>query len=171
MHDLEYRYFTIDNYDVEGARRAMAAFALTAMIDGKGRGWATWYLRLHDRHTRIRDDIRAYGKSLIRAADLDTWNSLPETFTIYRGTTYGGETKQVHGTAWTLDEEIAMLFADVGPFVKDGATGAVYALQVKKEDILYFTNERNESEIILSPEYGGRTAELVEHATKFKAAA
>lgn len=161
---LRYRYDTIDNYDLEGSSRAMAAFALTAMMDGKGCGWATWYLR-HE-HLHVLDAIRNHGRSLIRSADAASWNSLPETFTIYRGTLYAGENKIIKGTAWTIDIEIARRFGTNsvcgGERGYKNNTGAVYALSISKTDVLYYSNEREENEIILAPAFRGREAYLYE---------
>lgn len=138
---LQYRYGTIDQYDLDGANRAMAAFALCAMVDGKGRGWATWYLAYSVMNMRIHDAIRRHGKSLIRSEDMGVWGGLPETFIVYRGTNYGGDTKMVRGTAWSLDADEAMKFASAGRCAaKDGA---IYALDVRKDEVMYYTGERN----------------------------
>lgn len=161
---LRDRYGTIDQYDLEGSSRAMAAFALTAMMDGKGLGWATWYLRPW--HTHILEAIRKHGMSLIRSDDVQAWNDLPETFTIYRGALFAGEKRMVKGTSWTIDLEIARRFGLNSIYSSEGKyqdnIGAVYKISVSKSDILYYSNERCEQEIILSPEPRGREADLHE---------
>jgi len=156
------RYGTIEDYDLDGAGRAMAAFALCAMIDGKARGQATWYLSGSNACHEIGSAIRTHGRSLIRSEDLDTWSALPEVFTVYRGTSYGGDTKTVNGTAWSLSLDEAKKFASVSRDTKGyKVPGAVYALSVSKRDVLYYTNSREEKEIILPPDWRGRKAHVV----------
>ncbi len=137
----------------EHSNRVMAAFILTAMMDGKGIGSATLRLIPKDMKYRPGKVVATYGPKLIRSADLETWQSLPETVTIYRGDADGGETRVINATQWTLDPRIAAHFAY-------GCSGVVYVAKVDRSQILHYSDARDEREVILFPTKGGTLSSI-----------
>jgi hypothetical protein len=74
----------------------------------------------------------------------DEWKEgLPDgEFRIYRGGT-------PNGFSWTLDQPRATWFAN--RFKAIGIVDDVYTMLVTKEDVLWYTDERNEQEVVLFP--------------------
>lgn len=81
---------------------------------------------------------------LMRNEDFSVYSKLPEQLTIYRGI---GSKSRKNGISWTLDKDKAIWFAK--RFSSNG-----YVLQgiAEKKDVLAFFNDRNEKEIIISPQ-------------------
>lgn len=73
--------------------------------------------------------------------DLEHYNNLPEVITIYRGVK---PKNKVEALSWTDNYDTAKWFAD-----RFEANGKVYKAQINKEDILVYTNQRNEHECIV----------------------
>ena len=80
---------------------------------------------------------------LMDKAELKKYNAFPEVLTVYRGC---GTTKALKGMSWTLSEEKARWFADR---FATGRGGVTYRAKIKKEDIVAYTNNRGEQEVIV----------------------
>lgn len=65
------------------------------------------------------------------------FDALGDVVTVYRG-------GSIEGLSWTLDEEQAAWFADRGD-----EPAALYRAEVKKEDIVLFSDAREESEVVI----------------------
>ena len=82
-------------------------------------------------------------------------DALPEgeTFTIYRGVSGKGKFRRVRGLAWTADLHLACWFAmryvDEDPRFIDPA---VYKATVNHDEVLFFTDDRNEQEFVCRPQ-------------------
>ena len=74
----------------------------------------------------------------------EQYNKLPEKFSIYRGV---GNRRYKNGMSWTLNKDKAIWFSE--RFKYDDKH--VYYGIVEKQDVLAYTNERNEYEIIVNP--------------------
>lgn len=92
------------------------------------------------RHAKPAFDI------VMNKEDLETFNALPDEFTIYRGTNRE-ESEDTPSLSWTIDREKAQWFAD--RFNHDNPK--VLERTIKKEEVLAFYNGRGESEIIVYP--------------------
>lgn len=75
--------------------------------------------------------------------DLNTFNSLDDSFIVYRGYTHWAD-----GYSYTLDKDIAIWFSE-----RYGGKGKVIEKVVRKDDVFALTNSRKEKEIILLPPY------------------
>ena len=75
------------------------------------------------------------------------YQSLEDIVTVYRGVT-SYNAKNVKALSWTLDRNTAEWFAH-----RFGEEGTVYEAQIQKEHILAFFNGRNESEVVVDPQY------------------
>lgn len=84
---------------------------------------------------------------LMTEEKLEVFNSLDDEITIYRGvTSYNAD--NVKALSWTLDYDKAEWFSK-----RFGEAGTVYEAQIEKAHILAYFDRRNESEIIVDPEY------------------
>lgn len=121
-------------------------------------------------HCIIIDIRNAYRYEEFTWPALDEWRELlglvehrPEfkeglpdgEFRIFRGGT-------PEGFSWTLDEDTAIWFAT--RFQRIGIIDNVYAMNVTKNEVLWYTNERSEQEVVLLPD-----ADKVELVHDFKA--
>ena len=75
------------------------------------------------------------------------YRSLENPVTVYRGVT-SYNAKNIKALSWTLDRDTAEWFAH-----RFGEEGAVYKAQIPKEHILAYFNGRNESEVVVNPQY------------------
>lgn len=82
-------------------------------------------------------------KCLMDEEELEYYNNLPDTMTVYRGVAKG---RVRYGLSWTDDKEVALWFAK-------RFRGSNYVLQgeAKKEDVLAYFNGRNEQELVIHP--------------------
>jgi hypothetical protein len=82
---------------------------------------------------------------LMRPCDRHVFDSLPETVPIYRGCSH---VDAVEGYSWTLDKSVAESFA----CRVSGQTGRalVAAVDIPREFILAYFNEREEQEIVVN---------------------
>jgi|APSaa5957512622_1039677.scaffolds.fasta_scaffold31692_2 hypothetical protein len=78
--------------------------------------------------------------------DLELFDSLDDTFTVYRGieSKYSNE----DSISWTLDKDKAQWFADRYAYRNNGAT--VLTATGKKEDVFATFTGRKESEVVIS---------------------
>ena len=81
------------------------------------------------------------------------YKNLPSRVKIYRGIcTQDGDTfNNDLGISWTTNIKIAKMFAL--RFTELGGTAYILESEINKSDIIYFTNKRNESEVIIEPLY------------------
>jgi hypothetical protein len=82
--------------------------------------------------------------------DEDEWeifDSLPESFTIYRGMSVSEYNSKEFRFSWTLNESIAKKFAERAKMLYDVET-TTHSIQVNKKDVLAYFNGREEEEII-----------------------
>jgi len=77
--------------------------------------------------------------------------SLPQYIKVYRGMTKAESRNKQYGVSWTLDKNVAEFFAynymrnyDTAKYKK-----TVISKTINKDDILYYSNNRNEKEIII----------------------
>ena len=86
----------------------------------------------------------------LEVEDEEYFNALPDQVTIYRGMTVeefeGGE----YGVSWSLKKEVAEFFANT--YGRNHSTSqqetVVMSLTISKNEIISFTNDRNEFEVI-----------------------
>ena len=86
-------------------------------------------------------------------ADKDSqeiYDKLPEMVKVYRGILVKDNHKSSIGVSWTIDVKVAYMFAL--RFQPLGGDAIVYEGEIYKKDILFFTNAREESEVILNPD-------------------
>ena len=82
-----------------------------------------------------------------KRATLDSLKPFPEMITVYRGE--GSQsTPYTDAYSWTVDINKAYFFASW----KGGEKARIITAQVKKEDIIEYLTDRNESEIVVLPE-------------------
>lgn len=76
--------------------------------------------------------------------DKEEYESLPETFTVYRGIQIG---ESPIGFSWSLKKSTAIWFAQRF----DNENAQICEMEINKKDVVLYTNERKEFEIILIP--------------------
>lgn len=109
---------------------------------------------------KLKTELKLEILDLLNEADIKkepeyqlTYLSLPDELTIYRGVR--GQ-KNSKGVYWTLDKNIAKFFAleyaRPGYPLPDSNTKAwIYTGSIKKDRIVYMTNEKDEKEIVCRP--------------------
>lgn len=80
---------------------------------------------------------------LMQEKDYKVYQSLPDTFTIYRGVAVN---RNPNGLSWTQNLKTAKWFAHRFDTIKD--KGYIQTAIAKKEDVLAYFNTRNEDEIV-----------------------
>ncbi len=85
----------------------------------------------------------ANKEKLMNKEDYAKYLNFPDSITVYRGV---GSKSREDGISWTIDKKTAIWFAN-----RFSSKGYVLQGVVEKDDILAFFNDRNESEIIVSP--------------------
>jgi len=85
-------------------------------------------------------------RGIMRAADRRTFDNLSEHVTVYRGITH---TATVEGYSWTLDYDVAELFARRGAMLGSGPA-MIATMTVPRTCILAYFSERQESEIVIN---------------------
>ena len=95
--------------------------------------------------------IKLFGSIDERADEesLEAYNKLPDDVMVYRGVWTRDAWSPGTGVSWTTDYKVAEMFAL--RFRPLGGESCVLKGEIQKEDILYFTNARQESEVILNP--------------------
>lgn len=94
-------------------------------------------------HTLIKWFKTASKQSLMDAAELAYYNSLPDEFTVYRGI---GSKSNKNGISYTLSLEKAEWYA-----IRFNKKGYVLCGTAKKKDVLAFFNGRKEQEVLIQP--------------------
>lgn len=85
--------------------------------------------------------------ALMDEEDLERFQKLEDTVTVYRGVT-SFNADNVKALSWTLDQETAEWFAH--RFSEDGT---VYEAQISKKHFYAYFGGRNEAEVIVDPKY------------------
>ena len=75
--------------------------------------------------------------------DKKDFDNLPDNFPIFRGIQTSKAVKR--GLSWTTDIKVAKWFA------KRWKKGKVYQARINKKDVFYYTNQRNEKEVVINP--------------------
>lgn len=99
------------------------------------------------------DKVVKLFKSIEEKTDEDSqeiYDNLPQEVKVYRGVLTDDRIKYGLGVSWTTDKKVAEMFAL--RFARLGGTPYLMEGEVNKEDILYFTNAREESEVLIDTE-------------------
>lgn len=88
---------------------------------------------------------QADKKTLMVTEDYKVYTSLPDELNIYRGVALG---REPHGLSWTADLEKAKWFAH--RFDRGDKQGYIETAIVKKEDVLAYSNTRDEDELVVN---------------------
>ena len=97
------------------------------------------------------DVVTKLFESIEEKTDEDSqemYDKLPSVVMVYRGVLAKDELKAETGVSWTTDYKVAEMFAL--RFKSLGGTPYIMKGEVNKEDILYFTNARQESEALIN---------------------
>jgi hypothetical protein len=78
----------------------------------------------------------------------EMYDKLPNEVMVYRGVLAKDGVKEKTGVSWTTDYKVAEMFAL--RFKPLGGTPYIMKGEINKEDILYFTNARQESEALIN---------------------
>ena len=100
-------------------------------------------------------------KALMEDDEYEQLQELDDTLTVYRGvTSYNAD--NIKALSWTLNKEKAEWFAH-----RFNDDGTVYEAQIDKKHIFAIFNGRNESEVILDPQYLTDITEAEEMTSDF----
>jgi hypothetical protein len=88
---------------------------------------------------------RANTQLMMDDEEKHVYANFPETVTIYRGTQ--DKKAKVRGLSWTTNYETADRFCTRWKM----GTGNLYSADIRKKDILLYTNGRNENEVVVNP--------------------
>jgi len=77
--------------------------------------------------------------------DRKTFDALPDTLDIYRGCQW----RNRRGWSWTTERKVAEFFAR--RFLKNGSKGRIVTALVRKQNVLFYTNCRQEREVVINP--------------------
>ena len=97
------------------------------------------------------DVVTKLFESIEEKTDEDSqemYDKLPSVVMVYRGVLAKDKLKAETGVSWTTDYKVAEMF-DLR-FKTLGGTPYIMKGEVNKEDILYFTNARQESEALIN---------------------
>jgi len=97
------------------------------------------------------DVVARLFESIEEKTDEDSqemYDKLPSVVMVYRGVLAKDELKTETGVSWTTDYKVAEMFAL--RFKPLGGTPYIMKGEINKEDILYFTNARQESEALIN---------------------
>ena len=89
---------------------------------------------------------RANKKILMTPEEMEVYDSLPDTLTVYRGVSPG---RVENGLSWTANKEKALWFAK--RFRSRGRNGVLLSGTVRKKDVLAYLNRRSEDELVIYP--------------------
>lgn len=91
---------------------------------------------------------RGHSLMVMSAKDRRAYKSLPETLLVYRGS---GDENDAYAFSWTLDEKVAKWFAKRNR--NDDENPYLLTARVPKDIVLAYFSSRNESEVVLWPDY------------------
>ena len=100
------------------------------------------------------DVVTRLFESIEEKTDEDSqemYDKLPSVVMVYRGVLAKDKLKAETGVSWTTDYKVAEMFAL--RFKPLGGTPYIMKGEVNKEDILYFTNARQESEALINEDH------------------
>jgi hypothetical protein len=80
------------------------------------------------------------------------FDRLPARITIFRGTSLARATARHYGLCWTLNREIAVMFARFQPYGRGDSVPAVLRCLVAREEIAALFVERGHDEVMVCPE-------------------
>lgn len=113
--------------------------------------WSSCELPSTDVNVSQKEFLKWFSKgdkySMMDNEDFALYNNLQNEIKIYRGCKLK-ESEIQFGISWTTDENQAIWFSK-----RYNDNGYVYSAIVEKENILCYTNQRNEHEIIINPLY------------------
>lgn len=137
-----------NNYKVCFLRFLYESNAIT--LKECGNELALWWSFVNVNHdvnvskTAVMKWLKAADKeSLMDNEDYTVYNNLPDKVTVYRGVQ---EKDHAKGFNWSLSKEVATRFATDIAYKKEGI---VCETTVDRKDIIAYTDQRNEKEIIL----------------------
>tara|TARA_R100000234_G_scaffold119615_2_gene103076 strand:- start:411 stop:896 length:486 start_codon:yes stop_codon:yes gene_type:complete len=81
--------------------------------------------------------------------DKDDFNELPNIVYVWRGECYNKHNDNIRPMSWTTNKKVAKFFALRFRNIKKHWT--LTKSSINKKDILFYTNARSESEVILDP--------------------
>ena len=99
------------------------------------------------------DVVLELFKNIEEKTDEDSkemYDKLPSEVKVYRGVLTDDINIDKLGVSWTTNKKVAEMFAL--RFARLGGTPWLMEGEVNKEDILYFTNAREESEVLIDSE-------------------
>lgn len=108
--------------------------------------WTSTEFNTNDKNVTLREFVSWFKKAnksyMMDESELKVFNDLPEEVVIYRGV---GNRKYKNGMSWTLNKNKAIWFSKRFNFDDKH----VYQGIIAKKDILVYTNQRDEQEIIV----------------------
>lgn len=147
-----------------------AALSLNVAMNDEQRGYACALLLYHvpaeayraflaasweHAHRHV---IAAADQSLIKLSELFDYaefpvDHLPETFRVWRGSSALTPEQSSHGLSWTTDRDAACWFAM--RFADANGSPVVLAADIRRSEVRFSSNERQESEVLLmnAPDY------------------
>lgn len=87
----------------------------------------------------------AEKKYLMSEEEVETYNSLPDKITIYRGCK---NPEKIPGMSWTLSKLKARWFAK--RLAREDSSPVIYTYEIYKESVLAYFGRRNENEIVIN---------------------
>jgi hypothetical protein len=142
-----------------------AAFSLSCALGNAKRGDAAVLLWLakapvpafrvflqsvweHDhRHVSAAAGKRVNLEAMFRYAAFSLPEDIPETVTVWRGTSALPRAQAVRGVSWTLDRDLACWFAM--RFADRNGSPLLLTARVPRSEILLYTDERSEREAVI----------------------
>lgn len=102
----------------------------------------------NDVNVSLKESVRFFKKAdknfLMDKEELEFYDAIPETVTVYRGVAVG---RVPNGLSWTMDYDTALWFAN--RFNRDSEKGYVQKATIDKKHCLAYLNRRNEKEIVV----------------------
>jgi hypothetical protein len=93
--------------------------------------------------------IASYSPRAFTESDMAVFAALPDPFVAYRGC----GVRHRAGHSWTLAEETARWFAKPHERLYRAAETTILSRSITKADVLFYTNQRKEQEIVLRRPY------------------
>lgn len=109
------------------------------------------------RETRLRPILTLLHSLGLRVCDNDAaaraFDALPDSFQVFRGTVQAEADSRNYGLCWTLNRDVALLFARFQNYRSDQNSPAVLLHgRAKREDVLAIFLRRGHEELMLLPE-------------------
>ena len=116
------------------------------------------YVDNHDEVRKHYSKLLTYGKDhlqMMSKKERKQFNKLPDTFTIYRGTSSdklptSSNVKKLLGNSWTNDKKTSKWFSQThSPKFRGSKYNIILNYQVKKSEIISWFSERGEKEVFM----------------------